>query len=1125
MAQLNSPGVTVTVVDESFYTPAAPSTVPLIVIATEENKPNGANTGIASGTLKANSGLAYLITSQRELSEIFGIASFKTDANNNPIHAGEQNEYGLHAAYSYLGVSNRAYVVRADVDLGAINARAELPKAAPNNGTHWLDTLQSDWGIFEWNGDPKGTGKGQTFTKKKLTPITDTNKVVDYAGGDYTPKSSIGAVGDYAIVSLMNLDTDYADPDAIWYKSPGNGTSVNQGDWVLVGSQDWKDSWPIQVSSKANVSAAAGLTLVFDANPSIAGLETITLDASGDINDYVNDINSFSSTIRAGITKSGRLALYLSGNAKSITIDPTSTALTALGISSGTFYEPSYESSPHTRVPAWKKPTTGFPGDPYPRPTGSVWLKSTNSAGGANIVLKRFNSDSLSWEVLSTPISSNNIQAITDLDKTGGLGIPAGTIYIQHNPDELDVQAFGTNSADLSKLKFFRKRSSGSTKVVSSKVTNTFFSSGSKTFSISESIAGSFVGSSLVSISVSLNGDADDADVIAGAINSAGLVNVSAEVDAQNRVVVIHKLGGEIRFQDPNNLLYDLFSFGSTDKDKNLYPDTGVFDFKASLWEPLRFTASNEAPTSLTADQTLWYNSIVDEVDIMVHNGTTWVGYQNFNGFTGTDQNGPIVSATRPVKQSDGVTDLVSNDLWIDTSDIDNYPQIYRFDLSKSGPISTRWVLIDKTDQSSEEGILFADARWSTSGSKSEPGVIQELLSSDHLDHDAPDPTLYPKGMLLWNMRRSGFNVKKFVQNYINIDDENKRITLIDTSSLLPYNPIMSNYYPHRWVTVSGNQQNGAGNFGRIAQRRVIVESLQAVVNSSRDIREEARVFNLTACPGYPELIGELINLNYDRGLTAFIVGDTPARLTPDATSLKAWGDNLRLAFEDNDEGGASYDEYLGMFYPWGFTSDNFGRNIVVPPSHMMLRTIALSDSVSFPWFAPAGTRRGGITNASSVGYIDKEGEFVTVALNTGARDTLYDVKINPITFFTGVGLVNFGQKTRAKNASAMDRINVARLVVYIRRQLDILAKPYIFEPNDKITRDELKGAVESLMLELTGQRALYDYIVVCDESNNTPSRIDRNELWLDIAIEPVKAVEFIYIPLRLKNTGEIAGL
>ena len=88
-----------------------------------------------------------------------------------------------------------------------------------------------------------------------------------------------------------------------------------------------------------------------------------------------------------------------------------------------------------------------------------------------------------------------------------------------------------------------------------------------------------------------------------------------------------------------------------------------------------------------------------------------------------------------------------------------------------------------------------------------------------------------------------------------------------------------------------------------------------------------------------------------------------------------------------------------------------------------------------------------------------------------------------------------------------------------------MLARPYLFEPNDKITRDQVKAAADALLLELVGLRALYDFLVVCDESNNTPARIDRNELHLDIAIEPVKAIEFIYIPLRIKNTGEIAAL
>ena len=81
-----------------------------------------------------------------------------------------------------------------------------------------------------------------------------------------------------------------------------------------------------------------------------------------------------------------------------------------------------------------------------------------------------------------------------------------------------------------------------------------------------------------------------------------------------------------------------------------------------------------------------------------------------------------------------------------------------------------------------------------------------------------------------------------------------------------------------------------------------------------------------------------------------------------------------------------------------------------------------------------------------------------------------------------------------------------------------------MFEPNDQLTRDEIKGAIESLMNDLVAKRGIYDYLVVCDDSNNTPARIDRNELYVDIAIEPVKAVEFIYIPVRIKNTGEIAA-
>ena len=635
---------------------------------------------------------------------------------------------------------------------------------------------------------------------------------------------------------------------------------------------------------------------------------------------------------------------------------------------------------------------------------------------------------------------------------------------------------------------------------------------------------------SAVTVSVTTTGASTDAELLAAAINAKGLTNVVALVDSQNRVVIQHKLGGEIKFVDTDSGLAG-FGFAAATT-ANLYVGPNATGLVASNWKPLVYTASGTVPLSLATSKQLWYSSVTDEVDILVHNGDDWVGlnYDPTNAartgldtlvspYVGTSPDGPQVAATAPTTQSD-LTALVNGDIWVSTADVENYPAIYRWNTALATPA---WVLLDKADQTTENGVLFADARQGDTGgtaTDAPSATIAELLISSFKDTDAPDPALYPKGMLLWNLRKSGFNVKRFERTYVDTTAKNVRQGGVDAGAS------MASYYPHRWVTDSGNQEDGAGSFGRHAQRKSVVQALQALVNSNQDIRdEESRQFNLMAAPGYPELIGEMITLNYDRRLTGFVVGDTPFRLTPDATSLNEWATNVKLALEDNDNGAVSYDEYMAMYYGSGFTSDNAGNNIVVPPSHMALRTIILNDQVAFPWFAPAGTRRGGVSNATSSGYITSEGEFKSVALNTGQRDTLYSNAINPITFISGAGLVVFGQKTRARNASALDRVNVARLTVYLRGQLELLAKPYLFEPNDKITRDQVKAAADALLLELVALRALYDFLVVCDESNNTPARIDRNELYLDIAIEPVKAIEFIYIPLRIKNTGEIAAL
>ena len=1137
MATLNSPGIAVTVIDESFYTPAEPGTTPLVVVATAENKTNAAGTGTAAATTKANAGKAFRVTSQRDLVDLFGVPFFEKTASGSPVHGGERNEYGLLAAYSYLGVSNSAFIVRADIDLGQLEASATAPGAEPKAGQWWLDTKNTAWGIQEWNGSAKSAG-GQKFTTKSPIVLTD-DDIAKINTGTNLPQVSVGVPGDYAVVARNNKDVVYA------YKNYKNV-------WTVIGSTAWAESHPVVVSKAATTGVVEGDTFTLNG-------ETIAVGAGATVSARIESIAA-AITAKAdsgaldGITaRVVRGALYIYTNAANSTTGDSSlanavvigtgtgTVLTDLEMGAGTYYGPVVQISPHTSVPLFKR------GDlttddataavmALGRPTGAVWIKTTEPNNGARYRVKQWNSSTKVWDSINAPLYENGQSALFYLDRTGaGLNIPVGSIFVQTNSSEDTGYDEAPKSANM---KAWRRSNTGATVIVSSPVTA--FSatggngSGTYSFGIQESLRGSASLSSVATVQFTRTGnDATDAIAIAAAVNGAGLVHVKADISADNELIISHATGGDIRFIDTHGAVATLFAGSS-----NFYnlrvagPGQTTLalgaaqDYLASNWQPLAvatFIASGTAPLNEPSDGQLWYNPEVSEVDIMIHNGTTWIGYKApaattptdidrfgpVGGYLNTDPKGPLVSASKPTTQSDG-TPLVDGDLWVSTADLENFPIIYRYDGE-----SLAWKLIDKTDQTTEDGILFADARYGDSGATGNTAAsIESLLVSNFLDFDAPDPALYPKGMLLWNTRRSGGNVKKYRNSYVDLTADNVRYG----------NESMDGYATDRWTTASANQEDGSGTFGRKAQHAVVVAALKSVVDTSAEIRdEERRNFNLIACPGYPELLSNLINLNIDRGITSFVVGDVPFRLKSDATTLTNWGTNANGALDNNEVGIVSYDEYAAVFYPNGFTTDLSGSNAVVPSSHMMLRTIALSDQVSYPWFATAGTRRGGITNATAVGYIDSlTGEFQQVSLNEGQRDVLYEIKVNPITFFNGVGLVNYGQKTRGKNASALDRINVARLTVYLRSQLQKLARPYVFEPNDKITRDEIKSAVESLLLELVSLRAIYDFAVVCDESNNTPARIDRNELYVDVAIEPVKAVEFIYIPLRVKNTGEI---
>jgi hypothetical protein len=298
------------------------------------------------------------------------------------------------------------------------------------------------------------------------------------------------------------------------------------------------------------------------------------------------------------------------------------------------------------------------------------------------------------------------------------------------------------------------------------------------------------------------------------------------------------------------------------------------------------------------------------------------------------------------------------------------------------------------------------------------------------------------------------------------------------------------------------------------AKRVTIVTALQAVINSNQDVRSDYYEYNLILCPGYHETMDELLSLNLSINEEAFVVADCPFDKTPEDTAT--WSLTNQRQRSAN----------IAYYYPHGLASNLDGRNVFVAASGIALRTYAYSDNVAEVWFPPAGLRRGVVTGVADTGYVTgtlgTATTFVSAPLNQGQRDVLYEFfkNVNPIVFFPGRGIVIWGQKTSYSAASALDRVNVMRMLIKIKRDLRKSGMVFIFEINDQITRDSLKLMVDNYLADIMARRGLYDFVTLCDATNNTPVRIDRNEMWCDIALKPAKAVEFLYIPIRVLSTG-----
>jgi phage tail sheath protein FI len=223
---------------------------------------------------------------------------------------------------------------------------------------------------------------------------------------------------------------------------------------------------------------------------------------------------------------------------------------------------------------------------------------------------------------------------------------------------------------------------------------------------------------------------------------------------------------------------------------------------------------------------------------------------------------------------------------------------------------------------------------------------------------------------------------------------------------------------------------------------------------------------------------------------------------------LKNYGSNIIPVTTKADDIDSSY---AAAYWPWLQTVDpDLGSRVWVPASTMMPGVFAFNDRAGETWFAPAGLSRGGLTTVIRAER----------ALTNGNRNTLYESNVNPIATFPNTGVVVFGQKTLQKRASALDRVNVRRLLISLKNFISQIADNLVFEQNTIATRNNFLSQVNPYLASVQQRQGLYAFKVVMDDSNNTPDVIDRNQLVGQIYIQPTKTAEFIYLDFNVLPTG-----
>jgi hypothetical protein len=438
--------------------------------------------------------------------------------------------------------------------------------------------------------------------------------------------------------------------------------------------------------------------------------------------------------------------------------------------------------------------------------------------------------------------------------------------------------------------------------------------------------------------------------------------------------------------------------------------------------------------------------------------------------------------------------------------------------MNNTGPETTNNVLVSGSSD---------NIRWQILNANTSSGIFDLLIRR------GDDNILQPTVLETWTNLSLDPNSSNYISRVLGdmveaYDSVNNQVTFTGTFTnrskyvrVKQINYTTPNYLNTNGVITTGSYAfyipvNASGTFGNATgtikgganfYNAINSSNTQGLIGANYDnminllANQDDYRFNMLLTPGlydadYAGQVSQIINNTQDRGDNIYVLDPV------------AYGENISTVV---GQAASRNTSYAAEYWPWvQIVEPATGEAVWVPASTVIGGVYAYNDSVAEPWFAPAGINRGGL---STVIRAEKK-------LSQANRDTLYTGKVNPIATFPGTGVVVYGQKTLQSRASALDRVNVRRLLIALKSYISQIANNLVFEQNTIATRNQFLSQVNPYLTSVQQRQGLYAFKVVMDDSNNTPDVIDRNELIGQIYLQPTKTAEFIYLDFNITPTG-----